>query len=85
MLKALAEALGRFQEKLCSPLFEIGPQIRKERKSSIPRLWISGISGATPQSRVGAFRVKLFAKFVTGNKPRHPTPYYLQQTLYSLI
>jgi hypothetical protein len=30
MLKSLAEASGRFQEKLCSPFFGIDPQFDKE-------------------------------------------------------
>jgi hypothetical protein len=30
MLKALAEGSGRFQEKLCSPFFEIVPQVNEE-------------------------------------------------------
>jgi hypothetical protein len=53
MLKALAEASGRFQEKDSSPFFGFDPQFGEEVKSSIPRLWITGIVEANPQACVG--------------------------------
>lgn len=82
MLKSLAEALGPFQEIHSSPLFGIDPQASQHWKSSIPRLWISGIKDANPQAPVGLYKVKLLAIRRQDNKPRHPPAYYLLQTLY---
>jgi hypothetical protein len=78
MLKALAEASGRFQQKLWPPLFGFDPQYGEAGEIFATWLWISGISRTTPQTAADSPKSSCLRKFdkpiIPGFRP--PTYYF---------